>query len=142
MKGALVAWSWNRMADRLCNPLCYWRARLKAVMSLKLFIFHVQVQRLVLIRSEEFLQGIVGCMALCSQHLQARQGRVCSSRSFDSRFALSPRMHATVFTLVSSFPLLARVLLTFISPVLPFYSILISQFYALKTQTAVQLFKQ
>lgn len=140
MKGALVAWSWNRMADRLCNPLCYWRARLKAVMSLKLFIFHVQVQRLVLIRSEEFLQGIVGCMALCSQHLQARQGRVCSSGSFDS--TLSPRMHATVFTLVSSFPLLARVLLTFISPVLPFYSILISQFYALKTQTAVQLFKQ
>lgn len=92
MKGALVAWSWNRMADRLCNPLCYWRARLKAVMSLKLFIFHVQVQRLVLIRSEEFLQGIVGCMALCSQHLQARQGRV-SRRSFDSRFAPSPRTH-------------------------------------------------
>lgn len=26
---------------RLCKPLCYWRTRLKSVMSLKLFIFHV-----------------------------------------------------------------------------------------------------
>lgn len=42
MKGALVAWSWNWLAGLLCKPLCYWRARLKAVMSLKLFIFHVQ----------------------------------------------------------------------------------------------------
>lgn len=96
MKGALVAWSWSWTADRLCKPLCYWRARLNAVMSLKLFIFLVQVQRLELIRSEEFERGIVGRTALCGQHLQARQERVCR---FNSHITLSPHTHTNTTTL-------------------------------------------
>lgn len=76
MKAALVAWSWNWLVGHLCKRLCYGRVRLKAVMSLKLFIVHVQCSA----HQEwgEFLQGIMGCKALCSQHLQTRQGKACS----------------------------------------------------------------
>lgn len=42
MRGALVAWSWIWLASHLCKPLCFWSDRLKAVMSLKIFIFHIQ----------------------------------------------------------------------------------------------------